>query len=167
MYGVQSAWGTGGLDSSSFLAHPLLNGWHLDRPRFDTMLTLAAEGAGARVFRRTCARDIEFRAGEWSVSAGELRIYAGFLVDATGRRARLCQRMGIGRRQPDRLIGLPSRIESHALGWWYSASLPNGGAIAIFFTDSDICVRNRLTASSGVDPAASRLGPTPASGSLD
>jgi flavin-dependent dehydrogenase len=156
VHGVQSAWGTSGLDSSSFLGHPQLNGWHLDRPRFDTMLTLAAEGAGARVFRQTCARDIEFRAGEWSVSTGELRIHAGLLVDATGRRARLCQHMGIGRRQPDRLIGiaarfaetrggLPSRIESHPLGWWYSASLPDGGAIAIFFTDSDICVRNRLT----------------------
>jgi flavin-dependent dehydrogenase len=156
VHGVQSAWGTGELDSSSFFGHPLLNGWHLDRSRFDTMLTLAATGAGARVFRQTRARDVEFRDGEWSVNAGDLRIRAGFLVDATGRRAHLCQRLGIGRRQPDRLIGiavrfaethggLPSQIESHPLGWWYSASLPNGGVIAIFFTDSDICAHNRLT----------------------
>ena len=162
VHGVQSAWGTEELDSSSFLGDPLLNGWHLDRPLFDAMLTSAAEYAGARVFRHTCARDIEPPGSHWSVTAssreGELRIHSRFLVDATGRSACLCQRIGIGRLRSDRLIGiaaifpetssreaLPSRIESHPLGWWYSAGLPDGRAIAIFFTDSDLSARHGLT----------------------
>jgi flavin-dependent dehydrogenase len=161
VHGVQSAWGNEELDSSTFLGDPLLNGWHLDRPLFDAMLT-SAEHAGACVFRRTCARDIEPPGNHWSVTAsspeGEFRIHSRFFVDATGRSARLCQRMGIGRLRSDRLIGisaifeniatpetLPSRIESHPLGWWYSAGLPGGRAIAIFFTDSDLCARHGLT----------------------
>ena len=162
VHGVQSAWGSEELDSSSFLGDPLLNGWHLDRPLFDAMLTSAAECAGARVFRHTCARGIEPRGSHWSVMAssreGELRIHSRLLVDATGRSARLCQLMGIGRLRSDRLIGiaaifpetspreaLPSRIESHPLGWWYSAGLPGGHAIGIFFTDSDLSARHGLT----------------------
>jgi 2-polyprenyl-6-methoxyphenol hydroxylase-like FAD-dependent oxidoreductase len=162
VHGVQSAWGTEELDSSSFFGDPLLNGWHLDRPLFDAMLTSAAECAGARVFRHACARDVEPRGRYWTVTAsspeGELRIHSRLLVDATGRSARLCQLMGIGRVRSDRLIGiaaifpetstheaLPSRIESHPLGWWYSAGLPGGRAIAIFFTDSDLSARYGLT----------------------
>jgi len=163
VYGVQSAWGTGELDSSTFLGDPLLNGWHVDRPLFDAMLTSAAEVAGTRVLRRTCARSLEPSPGKrWSVTAaspeGELRIDCRFLVDATGRSARLCRRLGVGRLRTDRLIGisamfaeispseaLPSRIEAHPFGWWYSAGLPGGRSIAIFFTDSDLGARLGLT----------------------
>ena len=99
-YGIESAWGTGDLDSSSFLANPFLNGWHLNRPRFDAMLSSAAEAAGARVFRRTTLRSIE-RGPQymWSVNATsqheELHFLARFVVDATGRAGRLCARLGI------------------------------------------------------------------------
>jgi flavin-dependent dehydrogenase len=87
-----------------------------------------------------------------------LRIVSRFVVDATGRHAELCRRLGIGRRREDRLIGiagilwaeealgepLPSRIEAHPLGWWYSAGLPGGCVIAVFFTDADLSARTRL-----------------------
>ncbi len=32
-------------------------------------------------------------------------------------------------------------IEARPQGWWYSAGLPSGRAIAIFFTDADLCAR--------------------------
>jgi flavin-dependent dehydrogenase len=162
VYGVQSAWGTEELASSTFLGDPLLNGWHLDRPLFDGMLNSAAEDAGARIFRRARARNIESAPGShWSVTAssaqGELRIVSRFLVDATGRSTHLCRRLGIGRRRADRLIGiaelwsekspgepLPSQIEAHPFGWWYSAGLPGGRVIAVFFTDSDLSARHGL-----------------------
>lgn len=66
--------------------------------------------------------------------------------------------LGTTRRTVDRLVGialassgvrsgdaLPSLIESHPLGWWYSAGLPCGSAIAVFFTDVDICSKMMLT----------------------
>ena len=163
VYGVQSAWGTEELESSSFLGDPFLNGWHLDRLRFDAMLTSAAEDAGALVFRRACAHIIELGPGKhWSVAASspqrELRILSRFLVDASGRSARLCQGLGVRRLQSDRLIGIsalcaeksprepfPSLVEAHPFGWWYSAGLPDGRVIAIFFTDSDLSAQHGLT----------------------
>jgi flavin-dependent dehydrogenase len=160
VYGVQSAWGSAELDSSSFLAHPFLNGWHVDRSRLDAMLSAAAAEAGTHVFSGTSVgtvlRDSQ---GTWSVEAasprGHIRLRARFVVDATGRSGRLRSRLGVERRSVDRMVGiavncselrsediLSSLIEARPLGWWYSAGLPTGGSIAIFFTDSDLCARN-------------------------
>jgi flavin-dependent dehydrogenase len=58
-YGVQSAWGTSELVSSVFLGNPFLKGWHLDRSRFDSMLSSAAADAGARIFRKAAVRSVE------------------------------------------------------------------------------------------------------------
>jgi len=167
VYGVQSAWGSAELDSSSFLNHPFLNGWHVDRSRFDCMLNSAATEAGAHVFRETSARTVERdRQGIWLVEAhsprGQHHFRARFLVDATGRSGQLCARLGIRRHRIDRMVGiaalcpepveqdiLPSLIEAHPLGWWYSAGFPSGGAIAIFFTDSDLCARRGLAGRDG------------------
>jgi flavin-dependent dehydrogenase len=44
---------------------------------------------------------------------------------------------------------LPSLIEARPHGWWYSAGLPSGRAIAIFFTDSDLCARGRFARPEG------------------
>jgi hypothetical protein len=44
---------------------------------------------------------------------------------------------------------LPSLIEARPLGWWYSAGLPSGRAIAIFFTDSDLCARGGFAGPDG------------------
>lgn len=163
VYGIQSAWGSEELQSSTFLGNPLLNGWHLDRPRFDAMLNVAAEEAGAHVLRQTRARYFESTAqGHWLVTASSQQedwpIDCRFLVDATGRSAHVSRRLGIGRHQIDSLLGiaalfeepssgapLPSRIEAHPLGWWYSAGLPGGRVIAIFFTDSDLSAGHGLT----------------------
>lgn len=159
VYGVQSAWGSPDLDSSSFLTHPFLNGWHVDRSRFDRMLSDCAANAGARVFRETTACIVQRdRQGNWSVEAAspreEVHIRSKFLVDASGRAGRLCTQLGVRRHCVDRLIGiamncsapcsddvLPSLIEACPLGWWYSAGLPLGRVIAIFFTDADLCAR--------------------------
>jgi len=163
VYGVQSAWGTTQLESSSFLSNPSLNGWHLDRPRFDAMLSSAAEEAGAHIFRQAHAHVIaRTPRNTWAITAGspsgELRVCSSFIVDATGRSAAVSRKMGIPHFSVDRMVGisqlhtteafadeLPSLIETHPAGWWYSAGLPGGRVIAIFFTDSDLCARHHLT----------------------
>jgi len=169
VYGVQSAWGSADLDSSSFLTHPYLNGWHVDRSRFDGMLSASAADAGTHVFNRTTACTVQRdRQGTWSVEAasprGEIHLRARFLVDASGRSGRLCTRLGVRRHSVDRMVGiavtcselcsddvLPSLIEARPLGWWYSAGLPSGSgrAIVVFFTDSDICARGGFAGSDG------------------
>jgi flavin-dependent dehydrogenase len=155
-YGVLSAWGSGALESSSFLSHPQQQGWQLDRSRFDAMLSSSAQAAGARVVRQATARSVERSPeGGWLIKAGskdgELELRARFLVDATGRAARVCRQLGNERERVDGLLGvcrifacpksepMPLLIEAQPLGWWYSAALPGARCVATFFTDADIC----------------------------
>ena len=162
VHGVQSAWGTSNLDSSSFLAHPFLNGWHVDRSRFDATLSAEAANAGTRIFSGTTVGAVQRdRRGTWSVDAtssqGSLHLCARFLVNACGRSGCLHKQLQTRRHDADHLVGIavacggensdavmPSLIEARPQGWWYSAGLPSGGAIAIFFTDSDLCARESL-----------------------
>jgi flavin-dependent dehydrogenase len=163
VYGVQSAWGTSELDTSSFLTHPFMNGWHVDRGRLDLMLGRCSEDAGTQSFRGIAALRIRRDPGGfWSAKAAcegrTLGLNARFLVDATGRSGNLYTALGTRRTVLDHLIGIalmcplpraddpiPSLIEAHPLGWWYSAGLPDGFAIAIFFTDGDLCSKMGLT----------------------
>jgi flavin-dependent dehydrogenase len=104
--------------------------------------------------------------GRWSVEtrlpSEDMVIRARFLVDSSGRSSQVARWLGIERKQLDHLVAvctmcsqtsagetLPSLVEAHQLGWWYSASVPNGPVIAIFFTDSDICAQHRLAAAGG------------------
>jgi flavin-dependent dehydrogenase len=162
VHGVQSSWGTSNLESSSFLAHPFLNGWHIDRSRFDSTLSAEAAKAGALVFSRTTVGSVQRdRQCTWSVEAnssqGRSRLSARFLVDACGRSGCLHKQLQTRRHDADHLVGiavayggesdgdvLPSLIEARPQGWWYSAGLPSGSTIAIFFTDADLCARESL-----------------------
>jgi flavin-dependent dehydrogenase len=163
VYGIQSAWGGEELEKASFLTSPFLNGWHVDRARFDAMLSDAAEKLGATVCRQAFVNEVERESkGRWCVTAslptGQARFVSRFLVDATGRNGRLAPHLGLTRMSVDHLVGvtgifdqdpdremLPSLVEAHPLGWWYSAGLPGRQALATFFTDSDLCAAQKLT----------------------
>src|SRR5260370_11704959 len=114
------------------------------------------------MFRKAGVRCVEGDPhGRWAVtsisSRGESHFRARFFWNGTGRSSTIHTHLGVKRNAVDRMIGiavacvaphseepLPSLVESHALGWWYSAGLPCGQAIAIFFTDSDVCARHDL-----------------------
>jgi flavin-dependent dehydrogenase len=163
VHGVQSAWSGEALEASTFLTSPYLNGWHVDRACFDAMLSDAAQQAGAFVCRQALVREVERNSeGRWCVTAsspaGEVRFVSHFLVDATGRSARLASHLGVKRESVDRLVAvtrifeepldceiLPSLVEAHPLGWWYSAGLPGRRVVVTLFTDSDLCAKEKLT----------------------
>ncbi len=86
---------------------------------------------------------------------------AGFVVDATGRTGVWARQQGANRIGDDRLVALVGRLTARARahaehecpgsghdhctlveacrdGWWYSALLPAGGAIATYLTDADL-----------------------------
>ncbi|HKB48513.1 MAG TPA: tryptophan 7-halogenase, partial [Ktedonobacterales bacterium] len=124
-------------------------GWHVDRNRFDAMLCRQAVAAGAVSFER-CRADAAERDAEWW-RVGEIR--ARVMVDATGRNGRIGPD---GERETeDRLLAIVLRltyphgtppdlrtyVESAPAGWWYSAPLPQGETIAMFFTDCGVYAR--------------------------
>jgi flavin-dependent dehydrogenase len=150
--GIVSDWG-GLRHDQDYLRNPHGPGWHVDRNRFDAMLWRQAADAGVECFERCRATVSGREAGWWRV--GEIR--ARVLVDAAGRNG-----LRIGpqdeREAEDRLLAIVLRlahpdgappdlrtyVESAPMGWWYSAPLPQGGTIAMFFTDCDVYSREGI-----------------------
>lgn len=150
-----SAWGEDQLSESHFIFNPYGNGWHLDRARFDAMLSQAAENAGAHIWKTTRAKDWRIEQGAWRIQLEDsVDICARLVVDATGRAGSFSRSMGAIRQESDRLIGLVilldsppasdsgrdnrTLVETVEQGWWYSSFLPNDHAIIAFMTDRDL-----------------------------
>jgi flavin-dependent dehydrogenase len=155
-----SAWGKTDLDEHHFVVNPYGHGWHLDRRRFDEMLSSAAVDCGARLERQArmsacmpCARGVRVEyARDGAMHAREAR----FVVDATGRTATVARCQGAKRIAFDGLtavVGIFSEsdsspaedsrtlVEAVADGWWYSARLPQSRKIVVFMTDADLLPR--------------------------
>ncbi|MEU0793020.1 NAD(P)/FAD-dependent oxidoreductase [Amycolatopsis sp. NPDC005961] len=159
-YGTSGAWGTGEVSSQSFLFSPHGTGWHVDRTRFDEMLTTAAARAGATVFPSRVRR-VHRIVGGFAVDAA-IPAHADAVVDATGRAARISRELGARPARHDRLVCaariVPRRgdepfcdtfVEAVADGWWYSAPLPDGHRIVACFTDAPIAARAGLATPAG------------------
>lgn len=136
-----------------FLNHAGGEGWHLDRALFDAELLKLAQAAGAE-FRTgtTVTRAARDAGGVWTtlVCNGE-RIAVErteYLVDATGRAARLARMLGATIQRHEQFIALHALLapaegaecddrlwlEAARDGWAYSAPLPEGKLSVGFVT---------------------------------
>jgi len=149
-----SCWSEPGIRERPAIASRFGASFHVSRPSFDAFLVGAARAAGVQVIlpgrvERLVrnARGAGF-AVKLKTSAGVEHWSSRFLVDATGRSASIARRLGATRSLVDRLIGVarwfdaPSLppavlVESTPNGWWYSAPVPEGGAVALWLTDAD------------------------------
>ena len=143
-YGTRSAWGQSEAQEHTHLSTPYLNGWHVDRPAFDAMLSAHAGSAGAEVRLGTrvtqCAQTLtggmhlHLQGADGTGPRQEL--HADFVIDASGRTSTLTRCFGARHAVFDRLVGVavefvaPSEsecftlVETVAEGWWYSAPVP-------------------------------------------
>lgn len=155
-HGSRSVWGSYEPGEFDYFLSPYGHGYHLDRRRFDRMLMDKAESLGAELRLNTRAVSVTRENNIWEVDAlqeGEPKTFRGrFLVDATGRSARIARKIGSYRTALDQLIGVaaymsPSRekqrdsftlVEAVEDGWWYSAVLPDGRLVVMFMTDAKI-----------------------------
>jgi flavin-dependent dehydrogenase len=159
-FGNESAWGGPEPTSRPFLFGPYGAGWHLDRPRFDSLLAGAAAAAGARLSAGAPVTDcLPAREGSWRLVLGvggrQREMTARGVIDATGRRAALACSLGARRLVRDRLVGIGVQYRGEAVeggstlveatpeGWWYSAPLPPDRAVVMFMTDADLCRSHR------------------------
>lgn len=138
--------------------------FQLDRERFDFKLVEQVVHRGGRIFPRTrCILIDRLDNGGWRIqlkhpTQGVFYVEAKFLVDATGRNASICKRLGAAPRKLDNLVGVGTffnhdpqtmlaheyLIEAAELGWWYSALLPNNTIVVTFFSDADIVSHHQL-----------------------
>lgn len=148
-HGTQSVWGSPDLVPTEFLAHPLGDGWHLDRSRFDRALLDAVVAAGVTV-ERARVTGIEHCRAHWSVKAGAGSHRARWVVDASGRGGAVVGRLNVRRRSFDEQVAVvavvpqPSgalavtSVEAVEYGWWYATPLPRRRMVVGLLTDRDL-----------------------------
>lgn len=161
-YGNHFVWGSNIPYEKSFFSQINPHGWHLDRPFFEKQLRTHCISRGIEWLPGRRITHIGQHGSSWQVSlegegyvGGE--ISCNFLVDATGRQARIARMLGRKRQRLDALVGISAQlrvdgtalphytyIEAVANGWWYAAPLANSKLAMVYMTDSDL-IDNELT----------------------
>jgi flavin-dependent dehydrogenase len=175
--GSCSSWGADELGYNDFLVNPRGNGWHLDRLRFDQWLVEQVELRGIEVCRnQRFRRLLPVEPGEPFVVEFEdprrkrQAVAARFLVDATGRTARLAQALGARPQVDDQLFCVAGYLDTtekielaeHTLleaveyGWWYAARLSDNRITVAVASDLAIIREQGLTHSDGWRAAMTR-----------
>jgi flavin-dependent dehydrogenase len=161
--GTVSAWTDDRARVNDLFLAPQGTGWNLDRNRFDAMLLEESDKAGSVVCRDarlvSCHRRNRAWALEFDRNNGRHKVLARYLVDATGRLG-TAPLSALGKKVVvDRLLGdvrffaaaegsRYTLVEAVDDGWFYSARLPQGRAVVVYFTDADIYSRRRKDDSS-------------------
>jgi flavin-dependent dehydrogenase len=151
-----SLWASNEIQTRHGLMSPYGSGLHLDRTAFDTFLIDHAVKAGVEFLpgSRLVAKSRE--GTKWTLkfvsSQTPLDRRCEWVLDATGRRASFARACGVSRITLDKLVAvagilktssaddrdLATTIESAADGWWYTARVPRGKRVVIYFTDGDL-----------------------------
>jgi flavin-dependent dehydrogenase len=158
--GIVSAWGANSATEQDFISNAHGSGWHIDRSGFDAMLCREAGVASATVFLDCPAQPSRISGGGWRIGG----VKAAFLVDASGPTGlRIDEEHAY--EVDDRLLAIAVRlsgtqssdlrttIETTPLGWWYTAPIPNGQTIAMFFTDPVIYANEGIVLGEQLDHA--------------
>jgi flavin-dependent dehydrogenase len=159
-HGTRAAWGEAAPFENDFVFSARGSAWQLDRVRFDAALFGAARDTGADAFLRArIVRGVRAPHGVWQLTvAGAPDVLARLVIDATGRTASFASRHGARAVIDDALagVGVAWRLESACAadattlieacenGWWYSAAVPGGRAVAMWMSDVDLIRAERL-----------------------
>jgi flavin-dependent dehydrogenase len=163
--GVSIWWGNSQRRDWDYIRSPFGRGWHIDRCRFVLRLLNTARSLGAKVCLGARVTGYQRMDDDsWNIDVlrhdrGRERWNVQLIVDAAGR-STVFSRLTGPRLSLDSLVALakyvrlpPGRpweprlwLEAVQDGWWYSAPLPDGRAVAVYLTDAD-CLAD--------DPAAS------------
>jgi len=158
VYSHLAAWGSSSLSERYSLLTSQGEGFMLDRGLFDSMLAEALFNQGGKLYLKTkCLEAEQLDSGDWLLqlhhySGEEFGIETRYLVDATGRQAKVGRKLGGKSLIYDQLVGVASYfepseqqssgqevlVESVREGWWYSAPLPNQRLVVALITDTDI-----------------------------
>jgi flavin-dependent dehydrogenase len=148
---LRSAWGSDVLEERHSIVHPLGEGVHVDRARFDARLAEWAESVGVSVRCGVgrCAvtqGDSGIRVTPERGAFAEGRVF----VDASGRGAPAGRNLGSRRWLAcDRQVALVTRLagadrgtelllEAAEDGWWYSVPQPDSSLVVVLVTDADL-----------------------------
>ncbi|MBW4506279.1 MAG: NAD(P)/FAD-dependent oxidoreductase [Scytonematopsis contorta HA4267-MV1] len=155
-YGNRFVWGNSEPADRLFINHSNGNGWHLNRTDFEQKLSQLVTDRGNKWFWNCQFLEAHYNNTEWQIllkyQGKKQLIKANFLVDATGRVAKLAHYIGEKRKYYDQLTGLAcyfsleetghishfTNVEAVPDGWWYAAPLPDNRLVTVFMTDADL-----------------------------
>jgi len=164
------AWGSDVLTPTDALRDPAGRGLRLDRRRFDADLRAAGIAAGA-AHRPADVVDLARAGEEWIVDLDDGGVArAAWIIDATGRRARIARLLGSARRRAAPLValyrtGMPERnadldrtiIEARPDGWVYAGRLGTGRWVFGYHTGPREAARLRSSSGDQILPDAPGL----------
>ncbi|WP_341990943.1 glycine oxidase maturase GoxB [Azorhizobium sp. AG788] len=153
---THSAWGAPVLAQRHAMMHPEGGGHVLDRAAFDLALDRRLDARGIRRTPAQVQSATRTSDGRWRlVLSDSACVTADFLLDCTGRQARIARHLSAGFRA-DRLVAACSfltrsdaaveptpatLIEAAPDGWWYAALLPDERLSLCYFSDPDLLPR--------------------------
>lgn len=146
--GAETYWGAADAAYRDFVVRPYGTGWHLDRARFDSMLARESAARGVQIWNAR-ALDAREHPGCWQVATTEGSLRSSLLIHAGGRQARFALPTPRDRRVCDHTVAVGQLVEQGGVspwilieaspaGWAYSAPVPGGRQVVMFFTDPDI-----------------------------
>lgn len=155
--GYASVWGNKDPGYNDFIVNPMGPSWRLNRTRFDAMLAAKAEQAGARLMWDTGFQTVVRNTGRDSGYLLHLcrkrdkilhSIQAGFVIDASGAKARFARALNIHKTINDQLFATARfanvlagqgskqvQLEATNQGWCYHARLPEQKIVSMIVTE--------------------------------
>ena len=162
-YASKAYWGSDTVSTTNTIFTTEEATFQMDREKFDFKLIETAAERGADIYPRTKCLDYQqLEDKSWLVflshpTEGKFTIKTTYLVDASGRSANVCRKVGGSSQKHDSLMGVglflelndkskkfEQTLESVELGWWYSACLPDNKMVVTFFSDADIISEYKL-----------------------
>jgi flavin-dependent dehydrogenase len=157
-HGSMSIWGSHEIGYNDFVFNPYGHGWHLDRNRFERLLSDSAIERGTawltgkRLVSCDRPRGRDFQLSFLNRNGKSETVAASIVVDATGAGSSLARRLGARRLLLDTLVfiyGFFERSADHAFtsratlieagreGWWYTARIPGDRLVVALGTDAN------------------------------
>jgi len=172
-HGTAALWGDDLPHTNEYIYSAYGNGWHLQREEFDALLFAEAKRRGVEFLTESRLQSVSQSERGWQLklSSAEKTEAAGgapiatdlhsrFVIDASGRAAKLARSLGCEIRRFDKLTGIyrfynrnqqvginkdkSTLIESVDIGWWYTAQLPHGQQVIALMTDHDLLKKHNL-----------------------
>ena len=157
-HGTTSAWGNDRATDNEFIFSLGGSGYHVDRLRFERLLSHCSQQAGADLLSSFRVASQEFVGNNsWHLTlrgpSNIEQVETRFVVDATGRVASFAAQNGAHRIADDRLMSVFTRftfpsglapkdprtlVEAQPDGWWYSALTPDDCLVVAWMSDADL-----------------------------
>lgn len=169
-FGNVACWGSANLVAQDFASNPYCHGYQIDRVAFDAMMRSAASESGTLVYSGVRAQVLDPGEEGHSIRVRLSRarnhedVECRWVIDATGRAARMSRKLGASREDTDVLTafcctleGAGSRdidgrtfVEAVGDGWWYSALKASGERMVAYLTDLHLADRQSLLSIRGL-----------------